>query len=410
VVFVSMSSRNKRTSSATERQAKRQKQDPMLEGITSTINMASLPSPVKSLLVTLAPPSFTTPLDQRHELQAMTVRMVSEVFDGVLKGMNDVVAEKVAANAAVDQQRVELEGRLREAEAATAAAAEVLVANKSAQADITQTVEGKRLELEEARRRQQAGDGDYNVNVKASETYRSFLEKEMREVMSGDTDVSQCEAHFRTLQPLLVPLNLDASLSSTLPITFSTRSADRSGFSVIVFQALMDALEKHHAELESIVAAGAGGVAERAAAVEEAAKLHAEWVERQETLAEAIALAEQAGRTAAESVVARKDELAKFEAEHAEATQDIAKKREELDAFRAWNLECLTTLKTQVSKKPGRIEVSSPAPVQAQTDAHSEPQPGVQPERTPDVNPAAQPETEPEVREAQPGTGAPQDT
>jgi len=336
----------KRSQSDVSLSAKRSKSEPMLEGVNSAIEMSkSLPAEAKTMLVKLSPASFTTPVDQRHELQTAVVGMVGDVVDEVKKYLSDELTLKTAAIADVERDRAVLFSAVADAEVRKTEIESTQETCKVTLADITKTFCSKRAECESSKKQQQLDDERHASSVMCADFFAALMESSLKPIVEGELEQSDAEGHFKMLLPSTESLNLDSSLASALSLSCLKKLCDRSSFDSIVVQELARSFQAKLLTLQSVVAEGVPGVQARSSAVQAKERDSDEWREKQTLAAADFLAAQKVLQDACAQLCTAQSNLATFDATHAAAKDAISRNQCELESFLAWNVECYNMLK-----------------------------------------------------------------
>jgi len=357
---------SKRARDETAAVSKRSKPDPMLEGISSAVMMSDLPTATKEMLLKLVPLSFSTPKDQRHEMQAMVVKMVGEILEELQRSTSKHLASKIEASLDVDRARDDLESvvaRARESKSQHETSTDACMVTL---ADITQELVNKRGAMAHAREMERVSCGLHVSATSRADATAAALQAHLDLILGGECEKTDAEAHLQALMPFIEPLHLDSSLCSALHSSCTKKSAERGSFDVIVLQAVENALLSHLAALrdalpKSSVAAVEGAEVARAACV-----TYEEWREKQRWAADAYSSAQKELRHASDAVSSATEAVAACESEQTAAKQELDQVKAELDSFNSWNMECFRMLRDRLSKKAESQEKDTSAPVPAE--------------------------------------------
>uniref|UniRef100_A0A6T9E845 Uncharacterized protein n=1 Tax=Noctiluca scintillans TaxID=2966 RepID=A0A6T9E845_NOCSC len=329
--------------------AKRLKPDPMLEGVTASIELSSLPVGVKTMLLQLAPLSLSTPADKRHDFQRKVVDMVGEIVVQVQRTMKKDIDAKEEAASERSRARNELLSVVRHAEVSKVEKVSASDALATSLADITKSLVDKKLDWQVAQEDQRVADTKHAADVAVAESLAAGVEAHLVPILAGATDRKDAEAHFQALMPFISSLEIDLSLSSALKTSCTKPCAERSAFDKLVVQELESALRSHLDTLQGAVSSGISGLASRAAAVDATRQEHDTLDEKHQAAHAASVIAQKLADEAGDTLSAAQTAIAKFDAEHADAERELAKTKGEYDNFLVWNVECYTKLKEKTS-------------------------------------------------------------
>jgi len=331
--------------------AKRLKSDPMLKGVTDSIELSGLPADVKRMLLKLAPLSFATPVDERHDFQTKVVDMVGEIVVQVQNKMRQDIDAKEEAASERSRAREELLSVVRHAEVAKAEKVSASEDLASSLGEITKCLVDKRLDWQVAKDDQRVGDSKHAADVAAAEGVKQVVDAHLVPIVVGGLDQNDAEGHFQALMPLIVSLKLDSSLNSALETTCTKPGFDRSSFDKLVIQELESALFAHLDTLQGVVSSGIPALTSRAAAVEVTSKEHDAWQYKQDTAAAALSVAQQVVHEACNTLTSAQEAVTQFDVEHADAVRELTEKKAEYENFLLWNVECYNMLKDKVSRR-----------------------------------------------------------
>jgi len=329
--------------------AKRLKSDPMLKGVTDSIELSGLPTDVKRMLLKLAPLSFATPSDERHNFQAQVVDMVGETVVQVQRTMKTDVDAKEEAASERSRARDELLSVVRHAEGSKAEKVSASDALASSLADITKSLVDKKLDWQVAQEDQRVADTKHAADVAAAESLAAGVEAHLVPILAGAMDRKDADGHFQALMPFISLLEIDLSLSSALKTSCTKSCGERSAFDRLVVQELESAFRSKLDTLQGTVSSGVPALTSRAAAVGIIGKEYEAWQEKQRTAAAALSAAQQHVAEASRTLSSAQDAVTKFDVEHADAERELAKTKGEYDNFLSWNVECYTKLKDKTS-------------------------------------------------------------
>lgn len=332
--------------------AKRLKPDPLLQGITSSIEMStSLPSRTKRLLLKLAPISFMTPADERHALQMSVVQMVGEVIEEVQRVISEELDSRTKSASEVLRARAVLEAAVAESAASKFERDKSVEASKASITHITKTLMDKRMEWELSKVEERHGAEKTAADIKEAESLAAALTAHLEPLVEGTREKPDAAEHLGALMPFIDRLNLDLSLSRALDTSCTKKFSERKQFDGMVVSELEAALRKNLAELKSVVESGCARTSQRAALVSALGREHETWRERQRLAAAEVQQAQRAVHDVDEIMAAAQGAVTKFDAEHAEAMEHITTQRAVLDAFLKWNVACYVVLRDRTTQR-----------------------------------------------------------
>jgi hypothetical protein len=332
--------------------AKRLKPEPMLKGVTTAIDLSSLPVDVKRMFQKLAPLSFATPAAERHDFQAKVVDMVGEIVVQLQTTMRQDIDAKDEAATERSLARDELLSVVSRAEASKAEKESASEALASSSAEVAKSLEDKEAELRHAQEEQRVGDAKHAADVTAAESFAQSLGSHLRPILNGHGAKKELELNLKTLMPLIRPLKLDSSLSCALKTSYTKPLAERSSFDTLVVQELESALQRHLEHLQGIVTSGTAGLASCAATVDAICKDRDTLDEQHQAAHTASVMSSKIAEEAREKLASAQDAVTVFDAEHADAERALAEKKAEYENFVVWNVECYNMLKDKVSGRP----------------------------------------------------------
>merc|ERR1712136_583412 len=298
-------------------------------GVTDSIELSGLPADVKRMLLKLAPLSFATPVDERHDFQTKVVDMVGEIVVQVQNKMRQDIDAKEEAASERSRAREELLSAVRHAEVAKAEKVSASEAMACSLKEIAKSFTDKGVEMRGAQEEQRTADDKHAADVAAAESFSKSLDAHLGPIVEGHGVKKEAEGNLKALMHLIRPLKLDSSLNSALKTSCTKPCSERSAFDQLVVQELESALRSHLDTLQGTVSSGISGLASRA---------HAASVTAQK-------LADEAGNTLSSA----QDAVTKFDVERADAERELAETRAEYENFLVWNVECYSMLKDKTS-------------------------------------------------------------
>jgi len=329
--------------------AKRLKSDPMLKGVTDSIELSGLPADVKRMLLKLAPLSFATPVDERHDFQTKVVDMVGEIVVQVQNKMRQDIDAKEEAASERSRAREELLSAVRHAEVAKAEKVSASEAMACSLKEIAKSFTDKGVELRGAHKEQRAADAKHTADVAAAESFSKSLDAHLGPIVEGHGVKKEAEGNLKALMHLIRPLKLDSSLNSALKTSCTKPCSERSAFDQLVVQELESALRSHFDKLQGTVSSGISGLASRAAAVDAIRQEHDTLDEKHQAAHAASVTAQKLADEAGNTLSSAQDAVTKFDVERADAERELAETRAEYENFLVWNVECYSMLKDKTS-------------------------------------------------------------
>eukprot|EP00406_Dinophysis_acuminata_P054173 CAMPEP_0179302520 /NCGR_PEP_ID=MMETSP0797-20121207/48108_1 /TAXON_ID=47934 /ORGANISM="Dinophysis acuminata, Strain DAEP01" /LENGTH=469 /DNA_ID=CAMNT_0021012055 /DNA_START=17 /DNA_END=1427 /DNA_ORIENTATION=+ len=338
--------------------AKKPYVDPMMAGVLDGLTKAEgLPEMCREMLVKSIPHSLMVLADERHEHQEVVVKMIDQVFTGIQDRLQRAVDAEAAKTTEADKTKEGHEAAVASATAALEARAGELTAKKSARDEASKAVVEGKAKVKEALAAQKSGD----VHLKQAEGEKAKIEQ----VVADHVNVFKAGGggkHSAAIMAIAKQFKLDESLIIALPAVFDKAPGD-SVFDKMVVDQLDSSLDGLMKSLSETLSTGAAASAERAAAVESAAKSLSDLGERQSQAVAEVGAAEEAHSEATKALAAAEAASAEFLKEYATAVKDREEKKFDLDNFKDYNVACFTDLRNRTGKKeePPVTEEAPPA-------------------------------------------------
>jgi hypothetical protein len=238
----------------------------------------------REMLLAVLPHSLCVPSDERQEFQESIVNMMSQLMGQILSTMQaslDAENEKVAGSEA---KKLELEENIQAAEAALSKAQVITAAHQTKLNLACSVTQAANAELTKAKDAQTAGDAASALARTDKEALEAALVGDLEKLKSGDVGDAVPDTLFQSLEPLLLKLDLDASLRSATKPALLNAPAGRGLFDKKVVEELdnsitakIEQLSKHIAEgqpaadVRMVVVTEAEGKVAEAGAVQNAA-------------------------------------------------------------------------------------------------------------------------------------------
>ncbi|CAE7878806.1 hypothetical protein AK812_SmicGene39122 [Symbiodinium microadriaticum] len=336
-------------------------QHPLAENLTDS---------VRQMLLAMLPEGLCVPEDKRHEAQSSYVNMVSEIFEGILKKLNDNVAGAAAEVARIEASKSGLELRVTECDEALQAATTHAVECKVKLADATKAVLTCKSNLGDKQKLQKEGDVAFQAAKAEKVALEGALSEDFRLLRDGEVEGALADTHYKKLEVLASNLDLEASLMSALPTCMVKKPAERGSFDTMVVAQLQDKLAKRVADLVEIIQSGEPSAAARQQAVDSAARDldAAKQVQQQE--AEAL----QAATDLQKACEGRRAEallnVEQHEPQLTAAKKTVVDNEIERDVFQDRNLVCFKTLQNRQTEM--KTKDMSEARQQLEIAAHLE--------------------------------------
>mmetsp|Transcript_126037 Transcript_126037/g.245857 ORF Transcript_126037/g.245857 Transcript_126037/m.245857 type:complete len:361 (-) Transcript_126037:88-1170(-) len=192
----------------------------------------------RKMLITALGGSLLAPANERRGVQQLAVRLVSQIFEGIV-GELEVIASSADAEANATESAADtLRAAVDESEAALARATEV-VAARSQELDeaSVKSIETEKVLIERQNEQRKADPGLVEVAL-----YRDRLElavnSSLRALQSGDCEAGEAGKILKGFLPLVKSLDLEDSLLKALPTTCAKKPSERSNFDQLVMQQL----------------------------------------------------------------------------------------------------------------------------------------------------------------------------
>jgi len=246
------------TTGVTEATLKRRRSsrptDPLLVLVMDTLEGIDAIGSSKDMLKAGCPESLGVPANERHELQQMTVGLVENVLTEKLESLQKVVEDLDEKLAQMEAKKTELSSVAEEKKLALAArTAELeglrseLLAMDEAVSTAEQVVQGSLDVQNESEHKCQ----DLRDEKKKVE---SAIADHLRPIQAEDLEITHCIEHGKVLTDLAKQLNLDESLTASVPKTCAVSKAERGSFGELVLNSLADLLAGHIASLDAKIA------------------------------------------------------------------------------------------------------------------------------------------------------------
>jgi len=313
-------------------------QHPLAENLTDS---------VRRMLLAMLPEGLCVPEDKRHEAQLSYVNMVSEIFEGILKKLNDSVDAASAEVARIEASKSGLELKVTECDEALQAATTNAVECKVKLADATKAVLACKSNLGDKEKVQKEGDVAFQAGKAEKVALEGALSEDFRLLRDGEVEGALAETHYKKLEVLASNLDLEASLMSALPTCMVKKPAERGSFDTMVVAQLQDKIAKRVADLVEIIQSGEPSAAARQQAVDSAARDldAAKQVQQQE--AEAL----QAATDLQKACESRRAEallnVEQHEPQLTAAKKTMVDNEIERDVFQDRNFVCFKTLQNR---------------------------------------------------------------
>jgi len=331
---------------------KKPRADPIV-GISAGIDMADgLPEGCRSMLSAGVPGCMLTPADKRHRLQEMVVKMLGDVLDGTQSKLQKAIEagdDKVVVAEGVKDSRG---AGVADAMASFAARAEEVAAKEKALQQTSEAVLDARSKVKEAQEAQAKGDAELAGAEASKRELEGILAQHFGVLRDqGEQEAGGAAGHIAAITPAAKQLGVDGTFIVAIAAALRKPPAERSGFDVGMIGEVETNFKKRVAELAALLAAGAAGAAERAAAVDAAQKRLGEATDERQRAATELSAARATHAEAAAAVQAAEEASSASALEYERAVRGRAEAAAELDSFLNYNMTCFTTLRDGGSAK-----------------------------------------------------------
>mmetsp|Transcript_117957 Transcript_117957/g.328682 ORF Transcript_117957/g.328682 Transcript_117957/m.328682 type:complete len:354 (+) Transcript_117957:71-1132(+) len=343
--------------SAKEPAAPRQKKarkDPVLAGVLDAIGQAKdLPDSCRAMFAAVAPRCLATPASERDKAQAAVVSWIEEVLGGVRARLQAVLDAADAQAADTDKARQSLEAKVAEAKAELTAKEEVVATKESSLTESSQAMVAAKGKLQEAREVETQGEAKLAEVRKEKQSFDTALEESIRFLREEEGfEAEQARQHSEALLPLAKRLGLDESMVLALPPVAVRRPSQRGQFDGMVLEQLEASLRDKVTALDAELGAGVEANRALTEAVTAAHAGVAAAEEGQRTASDALAAALEERRLAAAALAGATAALDANLREHAPELADREAKKNALQHFVSYNVECFNTLRDKAVPVP----------------------------------------------------------
>mmetsp|Transcript_18800 Transcript_18800/g.52059 ORF Transcript_18800/g.52059 Transcript_18800/m.52059 type:complete len:372 (+) Transcript_18800:1-1116(+) len=328
--------------------AKKPKMDPACKGIIEAVEQANdLSENCRKMLLACIPKAFGTASDDRHETQAIMVKMVGEVLEEVQAKLQQAVDVEQAKVGGIESRKGQLETTLASAEAQLAVTAQEAKAKEATMAEATNAEQSAKALLQEKQEAQKTGDAAIVLAQEEKTTIEQVMATSLHAIVEGQSD--DAVRHCSALAPFLK--DVDESLMSALPSSCMKKISERGSFDAMVLDQIGTHFKDKFAALSRALDEAAPAAQQRAAAVAEAqAELNGASALRQ-TAAVGLNVAKAAEQSALVALQVAKDALAAHEPEYLQATGARDDKAAELENFKLYNMASFELLRYRTSAK-----------------------------------------------------------
>jgi len=321
------------------------------------------------MLLAVLPHSLCVPSDERQEFQETTVNMMSQLMSQILATMQaslDAENEKVVGSEA---KKAELEEKIQAAEAALNEAQSVTAAHQTELNAACGATQAAHAELTKAKEAQKAGDEAQNSAQTDKDALDAAVAGEFAKLKSGTVGDMAPETLYENLEPLMLKLDLDASLRSATKPALLKAPEGRGLFDGKVVEELENSFTAKIEELSSVIANGLPASEIRAAVVTQAEGKVAEAEAVQKAAADVLATARAAQKEAQATVKAAKASLTEYKPEYKKATEARDQQQEQVQTFMDVNVSSFNMLAAKISAKKKKAMAAATAAAEAEAAA-----------------------------------------
>jgi len=325
----------------------------------------------REMLLAALPHSLCVPSDLRQEFQEDIVKMMGQLMSQILSTMQaslDAENEKVAG---AENKKVELEEEIQTAEAALSKAQAIAAAQQSGLNRACSVTQAAVAELTEAKDAQRAGDAAQAVAQTDKQALEAAMLGDLAKLKSGDVGDELAETLHQNLEPLMLKLDLDASLrSATKPALVNTPEG-RGLFDNKVVEELENSFRAKIEELGNVIANDQPSTNARAAVVAEAEHQVTQAEAVQNAAADILASARNTQKEAQATLKTAKASLTEYMPEYKNATASRDQHQLQVQTFMDVNVASFDMLNTKLSAKKKKALAASAAEAEAAAKAAS---------------------------------------
>lgn len=339
-----------------------------IEAVAKAIESADLPENCKAMLLSMVPVSLDTAVENRHDLQAMAVTMISDVMATERAAMEQAIRDEEAKLNEVEASRGGLDSKVTDADQELAERVVKVEERKKVLAVASQEVLSAKAGAAEAKEAQRRSAIAADTLVAEKKAVEAILEEHFKPLKDGTWEAAQ--VHISALLPLAKRIDLDASLVSAMPSSCTKKPEERGPFDQMVITQLEETLLAKVASLtEQVEAAGPEGVT-RAAAAEAALEALESSKARQQQAASDVFEVQAAQREAAGKLEAAKATLANYEPAYKQATEVRDQKKTRLETFLSWNVAAFELLRDRREQEEQEAPAKEITSLDAMENAH----------------------------------------
>jgi hypothetical protein len=325
----------------------------------------------REMLLAALPHSLCVPSDLRQEFQEAIVKMMGQLMSQILSTMQtslDAENEKVAG---AETKKAELEEEIQTAEAALNQAQATTAAQQAELNRACSVTQAAVAEMTEAKDAQRAGDAAQALAQTDKQALEAAMLGDLAKLKSGDVGDAAPDTLYLNLEPLMLKLDLDASLrSATKPALLNTPEG-RGLFDNKVVEELENSFTAKIEELGNAIANGQPATNARMAVVAEAEHKVTQAEAVQNAAADILASARTAQKEAQASLKTAKASLTEYMPEYKKATGARDQQQQQVQTFMDVNLASFDMLNTKISAKKKKALAASAAEAEAAAKAAS---------------------------------------
>lgn len=342
-------------------------------GILEAINhplAKGLNEECRKMLVAMLPQGVCVPASERHALQDASVKMLDDVFQGILAEMQAEIDTETEKLSCVEASKASLEFKVQEASAALAEASAAFALRKATLAEAAKAVLTTKVSLADAEKEQRQGDASHNQAKKEKDSLESALAEDFRLLRDGEVEAEEAQHHYDKLAALTSTLGLEESLMTALPTSMVKKPSARGSFDTMVVAQLEEGLLRQVAKLNEVIEAGAPAAEARQAAVAAACNQLESAKQAQQLAADELNAATELQQQREKEHEASLASMANYAPEYKQATETRDSKVEQLQLFKDWNLACFETVRDRESALATKKQTESEAAGEGTLGAH----------------------------------------
>jgi len=323
----------------------------------------------REMFMVMLPHSICVPSDERQDFQLNAVDMLNQLMSQLFENMQGSLATENEKVANADAMKTDLEAKIQAADSALKAA-QAVSGERQAELDTSsQNTGAAQADLTKAKEEQAAGEVSLTTARETKEALEVGCAGVFAKLKAGDWEEGQVEDLFKSVEPLLAKLQLDASLKTATRPTLLKKPDNRGMFDGKVVEELDKSFAKTIEDLNTTIAEGKPNSDAWAAAVTEAeAKLEAaEGVEKIASVA--LNHAKSSQKEAAAALKAAKSALADYKPEYKRITELRDFHQNQIQSFVDVNMAAFSTLKDKISAKKKKEIAAAEAEEKAAAEA-----------------------------------------